>query len=157
MEKALSFSNEVYITGDINIDCKINDFQNNTWKHIVELHDLQQLIKTPSRVTAHTETIINHLYASNGDFVYDVSVPAIAISYHHPICFTRSASKNSLNVKHIKLFNTVVMLNLMKTVLTKTYLERWQSLIFHAKAKILISTLRTGHRPLWKFSINMLH
>ena len=78
--------------GDINIDCKNNDFQNNTWKDIVELHDLQQLIKTPTGVTAHTETIIDHLYASNGDFVYDVSIPAIAISDHYPVCFTRSAS-----------------------------------------------------------------
>ena len=96
MGKALSFSDEVYIMGDINIDCKNNDFQNNTWKHFVELHDLQQLIKTPSRVTAHIETIIDHLYASNVNFVYDVSVPAIAISDHYPICFTRSASRDQL-------------------------------------------------------------
>ena len=65
--------------------------------------------------------------------------------------------ENSLNVKHIRLFNTIVMLNLMKNVFTKIYLERWRSLIFHAKAKILISALRTGHWPSRKFSINMLH
>ena len=53
-----------------------------------------ELIKRSSRVTAHTETIIDHhLYASNGDFVYDVSVPAIAISDHYHICFTCSASR----------------------------------------------------------------
>ena len=93
MEKTLSFSDEVYIMGNINIDCKNNDFQNNTWKHIVELHDLHQLIKFPTRVTAQTETIIDYRYASNVDFVYDVSVPVIAISDHYPICFTRSASR----------------------------------------------------------------
>ena len=153
MEKALSVSDDVYIMGDINIDCKNNDFQNNTWKHIVELHDLQQLIKTPTRVTTHTETIIDNLYASNGDFVYVPLLLAIIIlSALHVL-----PMENSLNVKHIKLFNTVVMLNLTKNVFTKTYLERWRSLIFHAKAKILISTLRTGHRPSWKFLINMLH
>ena len=90
MEKALSISVEVYIMGDINIDCKNNDFQNNTWKHIVQLHDLQQLIKTPTRVTAHTETIIDHLYASNSDFVYDVSVRV-------GVCFYSGRARPTLN------------------------------------------------------------
>ena len=147
MEKALSISDEVYIMGDFNIDCKNNDFQNNTWKYIVELHDLQQLIKTPTRVTAHTEKIIDHLYASNGDFVYDVLFLPLLLAIIIPSALHVLPLENSLNVKHIKLFNTVVMLNLMKNVFTKTYLERWWSLIFHAKAKILTSTLRTGHRP----------
>ena len=66
---------------------------NTTWKHVVELHDLQQLIITPTRVTAHSETIIDHVYASNVNFTYDVSVPAIAVSDHYPVCFTRSTSR----------------------------------------------------------------
>ena len=117
-------------------------------EYIVELHDLHQLIKTPTRVTAHTETIVDHLYASNGDFVYDVSVPLplllviIILSALHVLSL-----ENNLNVKHIKLFNTAVMLYLMKNVFIKTYLERWRSLILHTEAKLLISTLRMGPRP----------
>ena len=93
IEKALSISDEIYIMGDINVDFKNNDLQNNTWKHVVELHDLQQLITVPTRVTAHSETTIDHVYASNVNFTYDVSVPAIAVSDHYPVCFTRSTSR----------------------------------------------------------------
>lgn len=94
IEKAFSFSDEVYIMGDINIDFKNNELQNSTWKHTIELHDLHQLIETPTRITARSETLIDHLYASNTDLVTDITVPEVAISDHYPICFTRCTSKN---------------------------------------------------------------
>ena len=158
MEKALSFSDEVYIMGDINIDCKNNEFPNNPWKHIVELHDFHQRIKNPTRVTAHTETIIDFLYASNVDFIYDVSVPVVTISDHYPIGFIRSASRKQFKRQAHKT---------IQYVYAKCDEERFHqdlsrkgrggggggvSLIFHAKRKILISAMGTGHRPSRTFS-----
>ena len=81
--------------GDISVDVKNGVLTNKTWKNIVELHDLQQLITVPTRVTAHLETIIDHLYTLDPDKVAEVFVPAIAVSDHYPVCFTRSFSKNS--------------------------------------------------------------
>ena len=93
IEKSLSLTDEIYLMGDINVDLKNGILTNTAWKHIVELHDLQQLIEEHTRVTAHSETLIDHLYVSTSDKVTDISVPSIAISDHYPICFTRSTSK----------------------------------------------------------------
>ena len=41
--------------GDINIDMKNGNLLNNNWKQQTELHDFTQLIKKPTRVTAHSE------------------------------------------------------------------------------------------------------
>ena len=78
--------------GDLNIDIKDGDISNPTWKHIVELHSMQQLIKVPTRVTAHSETLIDHIYASKPENVISPFVPYIALSDHYPICFTRTTT-----------------------------------------------------------------
>ena len=46
---------EVYIMGDINIDIINGIILNNNWKQQIELHDFTQLVKEPTRVTAHSE------------------------------------------------------------------------------------------------------
>ena len=84
---------EIYIMGDINIDMKNGSLLNNTWKQQIELHDFTQLVKEPTRITAHSEKIIDHIYASDSSKVSEVFVPSIAISDHYPICFTRTVSK----------------------------------------------------------------
>ena len=58
--------------GDINVDVKNADLINKTGKHIIELHDPQQLITVPRRVTAHSEIIIDHLYTLDLDKVAEV-------------------------------------------------------------------------------------
>ena len=95
IEKASSHSEEIYILGDINIDIKDGNISNTTWKQVVELHDLQQLITDSTRVTAHSITLIGHLYVSNQGKIAEAFVPNVAISDHYPICFTRSTSKKS--------------------------------------------------------------
>ena len=55
--------------------------------------DLYQHIDTPTRVTAHSETIIDHVYTSDAGPLADISVPSIAISDHYPISLTRTTRK----------------------------------------------------------------
>ena len=83
IEKSFSLTDEIKNGILTNID----------WKHIVELQDLQQLIEEHARVTARSETLIDHLYVSTSDIVTDISIPSTAIGDHYPICFTRSTSK----------------------------------------------------------------
>ena len=96
IEKALTLNDEIYIMGDINYDCKDGIYSNATWKNTVELHDLQQVIQSATRITAHSETTIDHLYVSNTDKLSDISVPYISLSDHYPIGFTRTTSKNTI-------------------------------------------------------------
>ena len=80
--------------GDINIDCKNRERLNSWWKQTVEIDDLHQIIDQPTRVTANTSKIIDHVYVSNTDRIAEFMVPCIAISDHYPIyCFTSSTSK----------------------------------------------------------------
>ena len=96
MKKALSITDETYIMGDLNYDWKNGEPPSSRLKHIVETNDLQQIIDQPTRVTAHSSTIIDHLYASNTDRLSEVLVPCMAISDHYPICFTRSTAKHTI-------------------------------------------------------------
>ena len=81
----------------------------------------------------------------NGDFVYDVSVPSIAISDHYPICFTRSASR--------KQFKRQAHKTIQYRCYAKFDEEHFhqdlprEMAVINISCEILISTLRTGHRP----------
>ena len=51
------------------------------------------LIKEPPRVTAHSATLIGHIYSNQRDKITECFVPAVALSDHYPVCFTRQTSK----------------------------------------------------------------
>ena len=95
-DKWLTAFDENYIMGDINIDAKNGLITTSTWKHVTELNDLQQLVTTCTRITAHSETLIDHVYASCPQHIAEVFVPCFAISDQNPVCFTRHASKNQI-------------------------------------------------------------
>ena len=65
IERSLASNNEIYSMGDFNIDIKDGKLINTKWKHVIEMNDLHQLIDKPTRVTAHSETKIDHLYTSS--------------------------------------------------------------------------------------------
>ena len=74
IEKAMSVCNEVYIMGDISIDMKNGILMNTTWKEIVETNDLAQVINKYTRVTAHSQKIIDHVYASISENIAETFV-----------------------------------------------------------------------------------
>ena len=102
-----------YIAGDFNIDFKNGSSVNNNCKQVIQTHDLHQYIGTPTRVTAPSEKIIDHIYTSNSDHIADISVPTITMSDHYPIYFTRTTAKsqfkrlnhNSIQYRSFKNFN----------------------------------------------------
>ena len=52
--------------GDLNVNIQNNTLTCTKWKHVIELHDVHQLIDEPTRIAAHSESLIDHL---------DVSIP----------------------------------------------------------------------------------
>ena len=94
LENITTADNEVYIMGDINVDISRQETSNKSLRHILELHDLTQMVEVPTRITSHSETLIDHIYASHPHHVYNVSVPVFALSDHYPVCFTRKAGCN---------------------------------------------------------------
>ena len=49
-------------------------------------YGLVHLIESPTRVTQHTSTLIDHVYVTTSDYVKQVSVPKISINDHFPVC-----------------------------------------------------------------------
>ena len=106
--------NEIYIMGDLNVDIQNQTLTNNKWKHIVELNDLHQLISEPTRITARSETIIDHLYASrqktSQKFLYQKLLSAITTPYITPAAHPNVSIKGILTKKS----NIAVLKSLMK-------------------------------------------
>ena len=83
----------IILMGDFNIDFLQKQ---PTWESTTALFGLRQLIKTPTRVTPTSQTLIDHIYTNNPDTISDVDVPVLGISDHYPVCCT-VACKNALS------------------------------------------------------------
>ena len=64
------------------------------------LFGLDQMIPSPTRITPHSSTLIDHIYTSDTGIVSNILVPATGISDHFPVCCTLSVRtvKPVLNV-----------------------------------------------------------
>ena len=88
---------EYYILGDVNIKYCSNpeSYDNTKWSDLTMKYGIQQLVKMPTRVTNKTSTIIDHIYTNCSGNADNVYVPALSVSDHFPICFTRKKMYNN--------------------------------------------------------------
>ena len=156
IDHAQTISDEIYIAGDMNVDCKHGILSNPKWKHLVELHDLQQVINCPTRIIAHSETLIDHVYVSNTDKLSDISVPSIAISDHYPICFTRTSAKHSvkrqqhktIQYRCYKKFSEQSFLNELSTALDQLVISDSDTNSNFENLNTIILKVLNNHAPL---------
>ena len=87
VEKAASLAEEIHFLGDFNINLLSDDDQYRIWSHSFEAYDIAQMVNEPTRVTAKSATLIDHIYTT------ECFEPAVALSDHYPVCFTRHTSK----------------------------------------------------------------
>jgi len=84
------------LTGDFNLHFDINNgFKNVTWTNLLLEYCFLQMIKLPTRVTAKSSSIIDHMYSTHPEPIIETCVPSISISDHVPVCFTRRTSQSS--------------------------------------------------------------
>ena len=57
---------------------------------MIYMYHLRQVITRPTRVTASSESLIDHIYVSDVNNVIEHCVPASACSDHYPVCLTWS-------------------------------------------------------------------
>lgn len=97
---------ETHILGDFNLDtfldCNEWKFHSTQWSDLVSNHGLKQLIKSPTRITKTSSTLIDHIYTNRAELISEVLVPCYSISDHFPIAFTRSTQENVLKRGHHK-------------------------------------------------------
>lgn len=85
MDAVLLKNKETIIMGDFNIDL-LNS--NSKWDRYYSIYNLEQLIDCPTRVTASTKTLIDHIYVNTKQNIHEVCCPSSACSDHFPICLT---------------------------------------------------------------------
>ena len=103
--------------GDINFDGSTGQLSNSKWKHTVEIHDLQQVMDQPTRVTAHFSTLIDHFYVSNTDHLSDVTVPCTAISDHTSKKPIKRKDPQTIQYRCFKTFSDEIFLRELSSAL----------------------------------------
>ena len=100
-----SFDNqEVYILGDLNIDMIRKPPLAKLHKEICSLHGLTQIIDSPTRVTAETSTLIDHILTNSVEKISQSGILDVSLSDHQAIYCTRKFIKQKFNAhKYIKI------------------------------------------------------
>ena len=74
---------EVYILGDFNVNLKYagRRIPNgvNKYREFCALHELTQLIKSPTRITKNTSTILDHILTNSLDKIFQVGTLDIGL------------------------------------------------------------------------------
>lgn len=86
ISKAYSSCMEIIMIGDFNIDYLHANIPS-CWNEIISHFNFKQLVNMPTRVTEHTASIIDHIYATNENHICDIDVPNIRLSDHFPVYF----------------------------------------------------------------------
>ena len=110
--------NEIYILGDLNYNlhhkgkyifdilknAKFDTFSNDISRYIevCSVIGLKQLIKTPTRITCNTSSLIDHILCNTVDKISQSGVIDLAISDHQLIYCTRKINRLKVN-KHTEI------------------------------------------------------
>lgn len=167
IDSVIQEEKEIYLLGDINRDllnCQIQ----RAWNDYIEPFGLTQLIFEPTRVTAVSRTLIDHIYSNCPENVKSVIVPKIGLSDHFPIFLTRKmhshtpkSSHYTISYRSFKNFDEATFISDLQAVPwdviklfedTDDILESWTDLFLQVVNKnIPIKQHRVKHKnqPEW--------
>ena len=113
---AQTSSFELIIMGDINIDLKLSP--NKKWQNLIEIFDLSQLIKDPTRVYESSSTMIDHVYPSKPENIIESFVSNYSLNDRFPVYFSRKINNKISNGDHITSYQCFKILTMMYSFLT---------------------------------------
>ena len=96
METVLGNQKEIYLLGDFNRDL-MNENIKSTWLEYIEPFGLHQKVNYASRKTAHSQTLIDHIYCNVESNISSINVPEIGLSDHFPIFLTEKQTAQCPN------------------------------------------------------------
>ena len=97
------------------------------YSEICCFHGLKQLIKTPTRITVNTSTILDHILTNSEEKVADSGVIDISISDHQMIFVTRKSTKQkfykhkNINIRSMKNYSEIKFIKVLKQIDFKNY------------------------------------
>lgn len=78
----LTFGKEIFVTGDVNCNMLSNCPEAHSLGDLCDSLNLKQLIKTPTRVTSQSSSLIDAILASDASLVVDSGMEEMHISDH---------------------------------------------------------------------------
>jgi len=81
MDKVAEVQDTILLLGDFNIDMSKHQ---PAWESTMNLFGIDQMVKSPTRVTPSSSTLLDHIYTNCTDLVSDICVPSVGISDHFP-------------------------------------------------------------------------
>ena len=91
--------------GDININFEGGVSCNDQWQAVVDSLQLTQVITSPTRVTATTEIIIDHIYTTHPQHVCASKVGLLSASDHFPVIMIRKCNYARVDTPSVITFN----------------------------------------------------
>ena len=160
LEKIHSLSTEIILMGDFNYDSfKISDQAKVS--EIEYLFQLTQQIKTATRITCHTETLIDHIYISNSVNIDSSGVLPISLSYHYAtyaiICINKEIFKTKfVRRRNYNKFNhTEFLSDILNSTIFKEFLQYDDSTIAWENFKHEFLAISDYHAPIRNFKVKM--
>lgn len=86
MTRSRNSNVDIITMGDFNIN--LFSGENKKWLQDINLQGLTQAVKSPTRITYRTSTLIDHVYTTDERLIINLRVSDITISDHSPIYFT---------------------------------------------------------------------
>ena len=86
---------ECIVLRDLNFDILRPEGSSRVWLGLMATFNFTQLVDSPTRVTSHFSTLIDHVFTNTPCNILETNVPSYSISDHFPICITRKPNKPS--------------------------------------------------------------
>ena len=167
METVLGKQKEIYLLGDFNRDL-MNENTRKAWLEYMEPFGLNQKVNYATRKTAHSQTLIDHIYCNVESNISSINVPEIGLSDHFPIFLTRKTNctlpkflHQTISYRSFKSFNEQDFINDLQSAPwdiikifddTNDTLDSWSSMFIEIVDKHLpLKTLRVKRKqqPKW--------
>ena len=115
-----------------------------------------KLVKEPTRVTAHSATLIDHVYTNQPNKITECFVPKIALSDYYPVSFTRHTSQlqtkkrnhNSIKYRYFTIFKNSAFLEDLNTEIEKFKCRQSDSNMNFSTWNALFLSVLNKHAPI---------
>ena len=94
LDTSFNENKETVILGEFNFDLLKLNHNSNSWLQLMESMNFTQLVKCPTRTTACSSTLIDHVFTDIPGIIIGINIPSYALSDHFPVAITRKCNHN---------------------------------------------------------------
>ena len=147
---------QLYILGDLNIDLFKSDSHSPTEAYLDMLHsnNLLLIITTPTRLTYHSATLIDHIYTNSTSKIVSAII-IVDISYHLPVvCVTNIPVKKHNPIKNYRDYCNFVQESYLRDINVVNWNAIYSNDLHETTTKItdLIESITDKHVPIRQLS-----